>query len=236
MEPSELGLRDLFHKSERLFDHVVEGEVVDLLGHTADLKYTPCLHDDNNHSHIQHLAIFGVPSLAGSLRQHQWGSMDMVLPLRPTWLPLDIHQPSAESMFLLDAMARCRLYFHLWTSNVQCTVFNAVFVQFEWNHSNFHRQSTGPETTAAIRQSLDWKSIPPSLGKLNKLTRLYLNSNRLTGSIPHTLGNLSQLVVLDLDTNLLTGSIPSSLGNLTQLVLLDFNTNLLTGTLPPSME
>ena len=51
-------------------------------------------------------------------------------------------------------------------------------------------------------------SIPPEIGNLTNLERLYLYDNELTGSIPPDVGNLINLTGLRLDQNQLTGSIP----------------------------
>ena len=54
--------------------------------------------------------------------------------------------------------------------------------------------------------------IPPELGGLSNLTRLWLDNNQLTGEIPPELGGLSNLTLLSLSSNQLTGEIPPELG------------------------
>ncbi|NJO14454.1 MAG: hypothetical protein HC877_01520 [Thioploca sp.] len=67
-------------------------------------------------------------------------------------------------------------------------------------------------------------SIPESIGNLNSLQILYLDSNPLSGSIPESISKLSSLQHLFLSGNQLCGEIPISLMNL-QLsnLLLDYN-------------
>ena len=75
-------------------------------------------------------------------------------------------------------------------------------------------------------------SIPPELGQLEQLQRLYLGWNDLSGSIPTELGGLTQLEELELMLNRLSGPIPGQLGNLTNLVSLWLNHNGLSGQIP----
>ena len=75
-------------------------------------------------------------------------------------------------------------------------------------------------------------SIPPEIGNLTNLERLYLENNQLTGSIPPEIGNLTNQSVLNLENNQLTGSIPPEIGNLTSLDYLNLKNNLLTGSIP----
>ena len=77
--------------------------------------------------------------------------------------------------------------------------------------------------------------IPPELGNLANLERLYLNQNQLSGSLPHGLGNLSHLQELFLSDNQLTGSIPNELGNLSSLLVLRLEHNALSGDVPSSL-
>ena len=78
-------------------------------------------------------------------------------------------------------------------------------------------------------------SIPPELGNLTNLTELRLRHNQLTGGIPPELGNLTNLTELRLEHNLLTGNIPTELGNLTNLVSLGLEHNRLTGKIPSEL-
>ena len=78
-------------------------------------------------------------------------------------------------------------------------------------------------------------TIPAELGNLPHVDFLYLAANQLTGTIPAELGNLSKLKRLFLDRNQLTGSIPTELGNLANLQLLNLSRNQLTGTIPSQL-
>ncbi len=72
----------------------------------------------------------------------------------------------------------------------------------------------------------------PSLGNINTLEEIYLESNRLSGPIPAGLGPLS-LRILYLHENRLEGPIPPDLGNLSNLGVLRINQNRLSGRIPP---
>ena len=78
-------------------------------------------------------------------------------------------------------------------------------------------------------------TIPPSLGKLPALTRLFLNGNELTGTIPPSLGDLAALEQLRLNDNDLTGALPSELGELANLSELWISDNALTGAIPSEL-
>jgi Leucine-rich repeat (LRR) protein len=78
-------------------------------------------------------------------------------------------------------------------------------------------------------------SIPSELGNLSMLREIWLGSNQLTGTIPRKLGTLSNLWMLDLDGNQLTGSIPRELGNLSNLGWFFLSDNQLTGPIPSEL-
>lgn len=78
-------------------------------------------------------------------------------------------------------------------------------------------------------------SIPPELGNLNNLARLWLYSNQLAGPIPSELGNLINLGELFLTGNQLTGPIPAELGNLSNLTWLILDNNQLEGPIPAEL-
>ena len=74
--------------------------------------------------------------------------------------------------------------------------------------------------------------IPPALGSLTNLQRLYLAGNALTGPIPPALGSLTNLELLNLFSNDLSGPIPPALGSLTNLERLALGFNGLSGPIP----
>ncbi len=77
--------------------------------------------------------------------------------------------------------------------------------------------------------------IPTELGSLTNLTELSLSRNHLTGEIPTELGNLTNLTELYLWDNLLTGEIPTELGSLTNLTSLSLSSNHLMGEIPAEL-
>ena len=68
----------------------------------------------------------------------------------------------------------------------------------------------------------------------NRVIRIYLSSNNLSGSIPESIGNLSALEHLQVPFNQLN-HIPQSIGNLTSLQTLDLSSNQLRGNIPGSI-
>ena len=77
--------------------------------------------------------------------------------------------------------------------------------------------------------------IPPELGNLSNLTRIYLSGNRFTGPIPPELGSLANLTWLWLSNNDLSGPIPPELQSLAKLEDLNLFANNLSGAIPPEL-
>ncbi len=78
-------------------------------------------------------------------------------------------------------------------------------------------------------------TIPATLfggNKLNKIKKIDLSNNKLTGTIPTGFGTLLTLENLNLKDNDFTGTIPPSLSNLLLLKRLDLSFNSLTGNFP----
>ena len=78
-------------------------------------------------------------------------------------------------------------------------------------------------------------AIPTTLfggNKLNRIKKIDLSNNKLTGTIPTGFGTLLTLEDLNLGNNDFTGTIPSSLSNLLLLRRLDLSFNSLTGNFP----
>ena len=92
------------------------------------------------------------------------------------------------------------------------------------------RDSQGNWTRHGLRGT-----IPPELGRLDKLETLWLYGNELSGTIPAELGDLVNLEELDLSDNTLAGPIPPELGSLAKLKHLLLQNNSLAGALPPEM-
>ena len=77
--------------------------------------------------------------------------------------------------------------------------------------------------------------IPPEIGKLSHLMDLSLYDNRLSGEIPPEMGNLSRLIYLHFGNNRLIGEIPAEIGGLSRLIELGLSGNRLSGEIPPEM-
>ncbi|GAB2235474.1 hypothetical protein Droror1_Dr00025899 [Drosera rotundifolia] len=84
----------------------------------------------------------------------------------------------------------------------------------------------------ALYNNFFYGTIPPELGNCTQLRALYLQGNYLGGFIPGELGNLTELQHLDVSSNSLSGSIPSSLGQLSKLIAFNVSTNFLVGPIP----
>ncbi|MDE0650438.1 MAG: Ig-like domain-containing protein, partial [Gammaproteobacteria bacterium] len=78
-------------------------------------------------------------------------------------------------------------------------------------------------------------TIPPALGRLDKLEKLWLYGNELKGTIPPELGDMESLEVLDLSHNELAGPIPPELGDLGELKHLLLHNSSLESALPPEL-
>uniref|UniRef100_A0A2N9I4A1 non-specific serine/threonine protein kinase n=1 Tax=Fagus sylvatica TaxID=28930 RepID=A0A2N9I4A1_FAGSY len=75
--------------------------------------------------------------------------------------------------------------------------------------------------------------IPTYFGKFQKMQRMYLWGNRLSGKIPKSLGNLTQLGELFLGNNNLEGSIPPSIGNCPKFAGVECFTKITLGGVIP---
>ncbi len=78
-------------------------------------------------------------------------------------------------------------------------------------------------------------TIPISIGNMTNLVNLLLDNNNLSGSIPDSITNLINLTYLYLYNNQLTGGLPLQIGKLNMLQDLRINNNLFNAALPSSM-
>lgn len=88
--------------------------------------------------------------------------------------------------------------------------------RFEFNRNGFTIKDSHIKTLVLAHSQLT--ELPPSIGNLRHLTRLYLDSNKLE-KIPNTIEKLCSLKVLRLGDNHLS-ELPSSIKKLTQLTQL----------------
>ena len=77
--------------------------------------------------------------------------------------------------------------------------------------------------------------IPPEIGNLTNLEKLYLNNNYITGNIPPEIGNLTNLEYLYLNNNWLYGDIPIEIGNLSDLIRFNIENNYFHGLIQESL-
>ena len=68
---------------------------------------------------------------------------------------------------------------------------------------------------------------------MERLKRLDLSNNQISGPIPKELGNLLEMEHLDMSVNELTGSLPGEMGRLIGLKVVYLNYNDLSGSVPP---
>ncbi len=69
----------------------------------------------------------------------------------------------------------------------------------------------------------------------NRVSKLRLLMNELTGTIPDCISDLSEIVYLDMSNNKLVGSIPAGISRLCKLRELKLHYNQLSGPIPESM-
>ncbi|KAL5144422.1 putative LRR receptor-like serine/threonine-protein kinase [Glycine soja] len=77
--------------------------------------------------------------------------------------------------------------------------------------------------------------IPASIGTLQFLQYLWLDSNHIHGTLPSALANCSSLVHLTAEDNALTGLLPPTLGTMPKLHVLSLSRNQLSGSVPASV-
>ncbi|VAI77746.1 unnamed protein product [Triticum turgidum subsp. durum] len=105
-------------------------------------------------------------------------------------------------------------------------------------------QGKMPSSIGNLSDSLEWLwlrenhisgPIPPEIGNLKSLSRLYMDYNLITGNIPRTIGNLQSLVHLSFAHNKLSGQILDTIGNLVKLNSLKLDGNNISGRIPASI-
>src|SRR5438045_8822483 len=124
----------------------------------------------------------------------------------------------------------------LWLTAPRIFAQQACNVQDSLALIDFYESTNGPDWT----NNSGWKQGPVSTWygvtlKEERVTRLILYDNQLSGSIPASIGKLTKMQILDLFYNQLTDTIPASIGKLTNLIYLYLDINQLNGPIPASM-
>lgn len=78
----------------------------------------------------------------------------------------------------------------------------------------------------------NWYQV--SCSKNNRVIKIDLSGQNLTGTIPSEISYLTNLEELLLNNNAIQGRIPSTIGGLENLITFDVGTNIMTGNLPVS--
>ncbi|KAL6316278.1 hypothetical protein AAG906_017908 [Vitis piasezkii] len=79
---------------------------------------------------------------------------------------------------------------------------------------------------------LKLQELPKSIAKLQKLYKIELFDNQLTGEIPPELANLTLLQEIDISENQLYGKLPEEIGRLKKLVVFESYDNNFSGEIP----
>lgn len=104
------------------------------------------------------------------------------------------------------------------------------------NWQGIYCQASGIVTQLLLGDKYITGEIPPTICKLEHLSRIDLSSNKLTGNISQNLNNCSELEFLDLSANSLSGRIPGWLFRSKSLRSLLLNFNMLDGELPTPID
>jgi len=161
-----------------------------------------------------------------------WNSAASHQPLAiPTGTPVPTNAPTTD--FPDERMALVMLYTKLNGQNWQNWRYKKG-----WSQVEYYCFWEGVDCTDGhvTRLSLSWKGLtgdmPPEIGDLTHLTKLYLGENNLN-SLPSEIGSLTHLTELSLGENNLN-SLPPEVWNLTNLTYLDVS-GISLNSLPPEI-
>ncbi|XP_055960502.1 receptor-like protein 6 [Mercurialis annua] len=152
---------------------------------------------------------------------------------------------SIENLVHLKSL---RITYCIFTDQISPTFSNftkLVYLYFSQNHFNIHPPTTSsftwigklPKLTQLFLNRINMKGEIPFnwLMNLTQLSHLHMYNNKLIGPIPSSLMNLTHLTSIDLSSNQLSGQIPLHIGHLTFLSHLDLSSNKLEGQIPTSL-
>ncbi|XP_039037388.1 probable LRR receptor-like serine/threonine-protein kinase At3g47570 [Hibiscus syriacus] len=112
-----------------------------------------------------------------------------------------------------------------------------------WNNSihfcQWHGVTCGRKHQRVTKLVLQYQklsgSLSPYIGNLSFLKELNLSNNNLYNRIPREIGRLRRLKTLELSNNSISGEIPSTLPACTMLTVVNIEDNQLTGEIPTSL-
>ena len=91
-------------------------------------------------------------------------------------------------------------------------------------------------TVVTLPLATHYTEIPSSLGECTAMTKLNLQSNKLSGKIPVKISQMEELQKLKLNNNKFSGELPDNLKNLVKLKKLHVHNNKLSGIIPKELD
>ncbi|XP_058763943.1 MDIS1-interacting receptor like kinase 2-like [Vicia villosa] len=116
--------------------------------------------------------------------------------------------------------------------SMSVSTVNLTNMRLKGTFESFNFSSFPNIVTFDLRDNLLYGIIPPTIGKLLEIKKIYLLNNYLSGSIPSEIGKLLHMKKLFLSGNYLSGSIPREIGKLENITNLLLNDNNLSGSIP----
>ncbi|KAH0853558.1 LOW QUALITY PROTEIN: hypothetical protein HID58_093076 [Brassica napus] len=112
---------------------------------------------------------------------------------------------------------------------------NTPRLQFQWLDSFFTGNLSRLANIHLSGNTSGGETPTPSFGRLNQLTSLDVDSNKLSGNFPIALLNLTKLTYLSLSYNQFTGILPPNISSLSSLENFEARQNSFFGTIPSTL-
>ncbi|ERN15174.1 receptor-like protein kinase HSL1 [Amborella trichopoda] len=152
--------------------------------------------------------------------------------------------PIPSEIFRISKLKQLNLSANNFSGDIPDGISRISGLENLYLHANQFNGSISPEIGNLLNLSellLAYNPFPPAkilpeIGRLKKLTYLWMKENNLVGEMPDFYGNLTELRQLDLCNNRLSGKIPRSLMSLKKLEFLYLSYNNLTGIIPRPIQ